>query len=50
VLPAGLPDGLIPYTCAIGDGVVYVNGTGTFDLYDRGEIPANPVVVSIKLE
>ncbi len=49
VMPAGMPDGLIPYTCAVGDGVVYVNGTSTLDLLDRGETPPNPVVVSIPL-
>ncbi|MEE4272098.1 MAG: SMP-30/gluconolactonase/LRE family protein [Thermoanaerobaculales bacterium] len=49
VLPAGLPEGLIPYTCAAGDGEVFVNGTGPLNLMDTEGVPANPVVIRIPI-
>lgn len=49
VLPAGLPDGLIPYTCAVGADAVFVNGTGPLNLMDTDQVPANPVVVRVPM-
>ncbi len=46
-LHAGLPDGLMSYTCALGDGVLYVNGTAPFADYESPETPAMPVIVEI---
>jgi sugar lactone lactonase YvrE len=48
-LPAGLPEGLIPYTCAASDDEVFVNGTGPLNLMDTDEVPANPVVVRVPI-
>lgn len=41
----GLPEGLMSYTCALGDGVLYINGTAPFAAYDSEETPAMPVIV-----
>jgi Cu-Zn family superoxide dismutase len=49
VLPSGLPEGLIPYTCAVGDDSVYVVAAATFDLMDRGEVPPAPAIVRMPL-
>ena len=49
VLPGGLPEGLIPYTCAVGDDTVYVVAAAPFDLMDRGEVPPAPVIVRMPL-
>ena len=48
-LPAGLPEGLIPYTCAAGDDEVFINGTGPLNLMDTDEVPANPVVIRVPI-
>ena len=49
VLAAGLPSGLIPYTCAVGSAEVFINGTGPLDMMDRNEVPAPPAVVRVPL-
>ncbi len=48
VLACGLPEGLMAYTCALGDGVLYVNGTAPFSEFDNEEAPAVPVIVELK--
>ncbi len=48
VLTCGLPDGLMAYTCALGDGVLYVNGTASFGEFDSDETPATPVIVELE--
>jgi hypothetical protein len=48
ILTCGLPDGLMPYTCALGDGVLYVNGTAPFGEFDNDETPATPVIVELE--
>jgi len=50
VLPSGLPEGLIPYTCAVGDGAVFVIAGAPFGLMDTGETPPAPAVVALPLE
>lgn len=49
ILPSGLPEGLIPYTCALAGDSVVVVAAAPFDLLDRGEIPPAPVVVRMPL-
>lgn len=49
VLPSGLPEGLIPYTCAIAGDSVLVVAAAPFDLLDRGEVPPAPIVVRMPL-
>jgi sugar lactone lactonase YvrE len=50
VLPSGLPEGLIPYTCATGDDAVFVIAGAPFGLMDTGEAPQAPAVVALPLE
>lgn len=50
VLPSGLPEGLIPYTCAVGDGAIFVIAGAPFELMDTGETPPAPAVVALPLE
>ncbi len=49
VLDCGLPDGLIPYTCAVHDGTVFVVAGADFGLMDQVEAPPAPAVVRIPL-
>ena len=49
-LPYGLPDGVMPYTCAVGDGVLYINGTAPFTQYDAAEAPPASVIVAAPYE
>ena len=49
LLVSGLPEGLIPYTAAAGDGVLYFNGTAEYQLRDRGETPPHPVIAKASL-
>ena len=37
----------MPYTCAAGNGKLYVNGTAPFAQYDEPETPAHPVIVEL---
>ncbi len=46
-LVCGLPEGLMAYTCALGDGVLYVNGTAPFGQYDDSQPPPAPVIVEL---
>jgi len=48
VLTCGLPEGLMAYTCALGDGVLYVNGTAPFAEFDSDEAVAVPVIVELE--
>ena len=50
VMSCGLPSGLLPYTCALGPGKLYVNGTASFDLYDQEDPPPAPVIVELALD
>ena len=47
VLEVALPAGLMPYTCALGPDVLYVNGTAPFALYDEAEGPPASVIVEV---
>jgi len=47
VLDCGLPDGLIPYTCAVHDGAVFVIAGADFGLMDGEEPPPAPAVVRL---
>ena len=49
VLPSGLPEGLIPYTCAVDDGAVFVIAGALFGLMETDEIPQAPAVVRMPL-
>jgi len=49
VLACGLPDGLIPYTCAVQDGTVFVVAAADFALMDGETPPPAPAVVSLPL-
>lgn len=50
VLPSGLPEGIIPYTCAVGDETVYVIAGADFGLMDTPEPPPAPAVVRFPLD
>jgi sugar lactone lactonase YvrE len=50
VLTCVLPSGLMPYTCALGTQVLYVNGTAPFAQYDEPDDPPASVIVEIALE
>jgi SMP-30/Gluconolactonase/LRE-like region len=50
VLQCGLPDGLIPYTCAVHDGSVFVIAGADFGLMDQDEPPPAPAVVRLALD
>lgn len=47
-LECGLPEGLMAYTCALGDEVLYVNGTAPFARYDDQQPPPTPVIVELE--
>lgn len=49
VMDCGLPEGLIPYTCAIHDGSVFVIAGADFSWMDREEPPPAPAVVRLPL-
>jgi len=49
VLDCGLPDGLIPYTCAVHEGSVFVIAGADFGLMDQDEPPPAPAVVRMPL-
>ena len=49
VLECGLPEGLIPYTCAVHEGTVSVVAAADFGLMDAEGAPPAPVVVSLPL-
>ncbi|MGD9546642.1 MAG: SMP-30/gluconolactonase/LRE family protein [Candidatus Krumholzibacteriia bacterium] len=49
-VPCGLPDGLMPYTCALGNGVLYVNGTPPFAEYDGEDFARPSVIVALKID
>ncbi len=49
VLECGLPEGLIPYTCAVHDGTVFVVAAADFALMDEEGTPPAPAVVSLPL-
>ncbi len=49
-LPCGLPAGLMPYTCALGDGVLYVNGTPPFARFDTGDFARPSVIVALPID
>ena len=49
VLDCGLPNGLIPYTCAVHDGAVFVIAGADFGLMDGEEPPPAPAVVRLPL-
>lgn len=49
VLESGVPEGLIPYTCAVGDGSVFVIAGAPFGIMDTEESPAAPAVVKMPL-
>jgi len=44
-----MPEGLMPYTCALGAEVLHVNGTAPFAGYDAPEPPPAPVIVEIAI-
>ena len=44
-----LPPGLMPYTCALGRDLLYVNGTAPFSLYDEPDDPPASVIVEIPI-
>ncbi|MCG8457948.1 MAG: hypothetical protein MI919_16850, partial [Holophagales bacterium] len=53
-LDAGLPEGLLPYTCAThaaadGRNVLYLSSAADFQLRDEGETPPHPVVARVDL-
>ncbi len=50
VLTCALPPGLMPYTCALGRDVLYVNGSAPFALYDDPGAPSVSVIVEIRYE
>jgi sugar lactone lactonase YvrE len=50
VLTCALPPGLMPYTCALGTEVLYVNGTAPFAQYDEPGDPPASVIVEIAFE
>jgi sugar lactone lactonase YvrE len=50
VLECGLPDGLIPYTCAVHDGAVFVIAGADFSLMGGEEPPPAPAVVRLSLD
>ena len=50
VLTCALPPGLMPYTCALGRDVLYVNGSAPFSQYDDPDDPPAPVIVEIRYE
>ena len=50
VLTCALPPGLMPYTCALGQDVLYVNGSAPFALYDDPGDPPASVIVEIRYE
>lgn len=50
VLTCALPPGLMPYTCALGTDVLYVNGTAPFAQYDEPDDPPASVIVEIVYE
>jgi len=49
ILPCGLPEGLLPYTCAVDDGAVFVVAGAPFGLRETGETPPPPAVVRLPL-
>lgn len=49
VMDCGLPEGLIPYTCAVHDGSVFVIAGADFSWMDREEPPPTPAVVRLPL-
>ncbi|MBU2502098.1 hypothetical protein KJ682_12280 [bacterium] len=49
-LPCGLPDGLMPYTCALGNGVLFVNGTPPFAEYDGEDFARPSVIVALPID
>ncbi|MCP4896903.1 MAG: hypothetical protein GY906_07995 [bacterium] len=49
VLPSGVPDGLIPYTCAVSDDEVFVVAGASFQIQGTDEIPQPPAVVKMPL-
>ncbi len=49
ILDCGLPDGLIPYTCAVYDGSVFVIAGADFGLMEHDEPPPAPAVVRMPL-
>ena len=49
VLECGLPEGLLPYTCAVHDGTVFVVAGADFAVMDQEEPPPAPAVVRLPL-
>jgi hypothetical protein len=50
VFQSGLPEGLLPYTCAVHDGTVFVIAGADFGLMDGEEPPPAPAIVQLPLD